>query len=145
MNRHICLQGVSREVEGMTWDGHDLLRIGRQPQSELHLNDSSISRCHAELAYIDPQGWFVRDLGSTNGTHLNGVKVGEEQCKLQVRDLLQIGNLVLRVASIGQAEVATLESLCGTMHVEATAQHSLDESFEVVARHMAQHPQTGAQ
>jgi len=76
MKERICLRGVSQEVDGMAWDGFDLVRIGRQAQSELQLNDSSISRCHAELAFVDSQGWFVRDLGSTNGTFLNGVRVG---------------------------------------------------------------------
>jgi len=140
MRERICLRGVSRELEGKSWEGFDLLRIGRQQLWELQLEDSSISRCHAELAHVDAQGWFVRDLGSTNGTYLNGVRVSAEEQKVRVRDLLQIGNLILRVTGMDQAEVCTVESFCGTMHVEATAQHSWDQAFAVVVRHVAQHP-----
>jgi putative nucleotidyltransferase with HDIG domain len=145
MKERICLRGVSHEVDGMAWDGFNLVRIGRQAQSELQLNDSSISRCHAELAFVDSQGWFVRDLGSTNGTFLNGIRVGPEECKVRVRDLLQVGNVVMRVAGMDQAEVSTVENFYGTMHVEATAQHSWEQAFAVVARHVAQHPESGSQ
>jgi hypothetical protein len=145
MKERICLRGVSEEVEGQSWQGFNLLRIGRQAQWELQLNNSSISRCHAELAFVDSQGWFVRDLGSTNGTFLNGVRVGAEECKVGERDLLQVGNVVLRIASIDRAEISTLNNFYGTMHVEATAQHSWEQASEVVARHVAQHPESGSQ
>ncbi len=53
--------------------GHPL-RIGRDPASGLRLNHETVSRVHAELSH---QGgmWVLRDLGSTNGTTVNGRRV----------------------------------------------------------------------
>ncbi|MGW1064977.1 FHA domain-containing protein [Streptomyces aureus] len=50
------------------------LRIGRDPASGLRLNHETVSRVHAEL---HRQGgvWVLRDLGSTNGTTVNGRRV----------------------------------------------------------------------
>jgi pSer/pThr/pTyr-binding forkhead associated (FHA) protein len=36
--------------------------------------DVSVSRCHAELRHVG-DGWMLRDLGSMNGTHLNGLRI----------------------------------------------------------------------
>ncbi|MEV6958012.1 DUF1707 and FHA domain-containing protein [Streptomyces sp. NPDC051207] len=53
--------------------GHPL-RIGRDPANGLRLNHETVSRVHAELSR---QGgmWILRDLGSTNGTMVNGRRV----------------------------------------------------------------------
>ncbi|MFJ4471808.1 FHA domain-containing protein [Streptomyces sp. NPDC089424] len=53
--------------------GHPL-RIGRDPANGLRLNHETVSRVHAELTR---QGgmWVLRDLGSTNGTTVNGRRV----------------------------------------------------------------------
>ncbi|MFI9819387.1 FHA domain-containing protein [Streptomyces sp. NPDC052013] len=50
------------------------LRIGRDPANGLRLTHETVSRVHAELRH---QGgmWVLRDLGSTNGTTVNGRRV----------------------------------------------------------------------
>ncbi len=50
--------------------------IGRAAGSAVHLPDQSVSRNHAELEKTDA-GWMVRDLGSKNGTFVNGNLIGE--------------------------------------------------------------------
>ncbi|MET9291492.1 DUF1707 and FHA domain-containing protein [Streptomyces sp. NPDC003077] len=50
------------------------LLIGRAPGAGLRLNHETVSRLHAELRATD-DGWVLRDLGSTNGTCLNGRRV----------------------------------------------------------------------
>ncbi|MGW3916412.1 FHA domain-containing protein [Streptomyces sp. NPDC005070] len=50
------------------------LRIGRDPASGLRLNHETVSRVHAELRRQDGV-WVLRDLGSTNGTTVNGRRV----------------------------------------------------------------------
>jgi hypothetical protein len=54
--------------------GSPTVRIGRGPGATLRLADLSVSRFHAELRSVD-DGWMVRDLGSMNGTHLNGLRI----------------------------------------------------------------------
>lgn len=53
----------------------DRLLIGRHPRCDVLLTDSSVSRRHAQIAFRDGV-WTIRDLGSTNGTFVNGAKVG---------------------------------------------------------------------
>ncbi|MDB1089172.1 DUF1707 and FHA domain-containing protein [Streptomyces sp. ACA25] len=50
------------------------MTIGRAPGSILRLNDASVSRCHAQLRGTG-DGWRLRDLGSANGTWVNGRRV----------------------------------------------------------------------
>ena len=52
------------------------LRVGTHPESDLLLSDSTASRAHAELRATS-HGVLVRDLGSTNGTTINGVRITE--------------------------------------------------------------------
>lgn len=54
--------------------GLPVLRIGRLPGSDLKLSHDSVSRSHAELRH-DGSGWTLLDLGSTNGTHVNGSRI----------------------------------------------------------------------
>jgi CheY-like chemotaxis protein/pSer/pThr/pTyr-binding forkhead associated (FHA) protein len=51
--------------------------IGRGGENSLCLNDQSISRCHAEVIRLG-YDFLIRDLGSTNGTFVNGERVSEQ-------------------------------------------------------------------
>ena len=50
------------------------LTIGSRPDSDLRLEDPTVSRKHAEISRT-AEGFLLQDLGSTNGTFLNGVQV----------------------------------------------------------------------
>ncbi|MEU6404842.1 DUF1707 and FHA domain-containing protein [Streptomyces sp. NPDC046985] len=54
--------------------GDHPLRIGRDPANGLRLNHETVSRVHAELRSYGG-AWILRDLGSTNGTTVNGRRV----------------------------------------------------------------------
>jgi pSer/pThr/pTyr-binding forkhead associated (FHA) protein len=58
------------------------------------LADPRISRHHAHAAYRDGR-WILRDLESTNGTFVNGARVG--RCQLRPGDLLRLGRTDLLV------------------------------------------------
>lgn len=67
--------------------------IGRSQDGELVILASSVSREHAELRRGDA-GWHVRDLGSRNGTLVDGVRAHGRQ-PLGARALLKIGDVAL--------------------------------------------------
>src|ERR1051325_1901467 len=66
--------------------------VGRDPSSDLPLNhDSPASRRHASI-FPTETGWSIRDLGSVNGTYVNGTSVTERA--LSVSDEITIGDAV---------------------------------------------------
>src|SRR3954465_3236944 len=93
------LEGLSPILRGRTWEAGGPVRVGRLPTLEGAIPDSSLSRIHAELAPTE-KGWVVRDLGSTNGTYLNGERLGRAEVAFVKQDSLQFGNIVLKVADI---------------------------------------------
>jgi signal transduction histidine kinase len=70
--------------------------LGRDPANTLRLADGEVSRRHAELRPAAPGRYRVVDLGSANGTFLNGEPVDE--APLQPGDLLQVGGTTLLYA-----------------------------------------------
>lgn len=74
---------------------HDSFLIGRSPDAHLYLpDDRFFSRNHC-LLEINPPHSFIRDLGSTNGTFVNGMRVGE--AFLKNGDQIQGGETILVV------------------------------------------------
>lgn len=66
--------------------------IGRNPKCDIHVNDEEVSRKHARVE-ITPTGINIHDLGSTNGTLVNGMKVKKHT--LQDGDRVQIGTFTI--------------------------------------------------
>lgn len=73
----------------------DWLVIGRGRGADLVLAEPTISRAHAAIGNDPQQGFFVEDLGSTNGTWLNGQR--RERSRLSNGDEIQMGRLRLAV------------------------------------------------
>jgi pSer/pThr/pTyr-binding forkhead associated (FHA) protein len=70
----------------------DVVLAGRHPDSDIFLDDVTVSRRHAEIARTEG-GYVVRDAGSLNGTYLNRQRV--ESSLLADGDELQIGTFKL--------------------------------------------------
>jgi hypothetical protein len=68
--------------------------IGRATDVAIHLDESSVSRRHAEVRPTPDGGWMVADLGSTNGTRVNGAVVTER--RLNPDDAITVGDTVIR-------------------------------------------------
>lgn len=66
----------------------DITRLGRHPESEISLDDITVSRRHAEVQRIE-SGYVVADSGSLNGTYVNQERV--ERSELRHGDEVQIG------------------------------------------------------
>ena len=70
----------------------DVTRAGRHPDSDIFLDDITVSRRHAEVVKVDG-GYRVRDVGSLNGTYLNRERIDE--APLTNGDEVQIGKFKL--------------------------------------------------
>ncbi|MFG0331223.1 MAG: ATP-binding protein [Phycisphaerales bacterium] len=66
--------------------------IGRSSEA-LRISDKTCSRRHAELTPDDGE-WFIRDLGSANGTYVNGRRIGSQRVKLRLGDQIRAGSSV---------------------------------------------------
>lgn len=69
--------------------------IGRAPECTLVLDDEFASSRHARI-FARPEGWFVEDLGSRNGTFLGGAKL-TGTAPVSVGSVLRIGRTILEL------------------------------------------------
>lgn len=76
----------------------DVITAGRSADSDIFLDDVTVSRAHAEFRRAS-DSFTIVDLGSLNGTYVNGERVDE--AKLRGGDTVQVGrfHLVFRVAT----------------------------------------------
>jgi len=72
------------------------MSIGRSPDCDCLLSEPSVSRRHAQLRR-DGERWLLRDLGSRNGTRLNGARVTEE-VEVRPGDQISLGGVRFRAA-----------------------------------------------
>jgi hypothetical protein len=87
--------GVPSLVLALDWvRGDEELVIGRDDVCDIPLADAGVSRRHARLHFRDG-AWIVEDLGSLNGTAVNGVRVG--RCRLRPGDHLRLGGQVIEI------------------------------------------------
>ncbi len=105
------LEVVAGKAAGMSILIEDELLIGRHSEGAGRLaDDDEISRAHARVA-LDNSGFCaIEDLGSTNGTYVNGLRISSPQT-LAVGDTIEIGatTLVVREVPSG-ADAAAAES-----------------------------------
>jgi DNA-binding response OmpR family regulator len=89
----------SGALQGHRWRlDEDELLIGRGPDCAVVVPDRQVSRYHARVRREDSH-YYIEDLGSKNGTHVNGTKVSR-RTELQDGDIIQIA-LVLELVFIG--------------------------------------------
>ena len=92
--------GGSIQIQSGFYDGlevlldRDWLVVGRGRGADIVLAEATISRAHVLLGF-DSEGFFVEDLGSTNGTLVNGARIDRQ--RLNDDDEIQMGKLVIGV------------------------------------------------
>ena len=112
----VVLQGSESEI-----GTHVMLdrpvTIGRDPKTELPLQDEGISRRHCRIFFDQPKNaFFIEDLGSTNGTLLNGKRLQATK-KLEAGDRIYLGACVVKFTYSDALEVgyhAQMDVLVGT-------------------------------
>ena len=70
------------------------LLLGRSPGCQLVFDDDTVSRRHAELRFCEGR-WMLRDLGSSNGTWVNGRRIMEAE--VAPGDEVQLGGCAVRL------------------------------------------------
>lgn len=82
-----------------------VLRIGRSAQSDLVLPDDSVSTAHARLDY-ENGAWRLTDLGSTNGTYVESVRLAPEvPTPLVYGSSVRFGGVRLHFRPVAEADV----------------------------------------
>ena len=85
--------GMSSAVKGKKFElSQDEMFIGRLTQNQIPIEDSSISGRHCSILR-DGRKYTLVDLGSTNGTRLNGATVTKSP--LKPKDIIQVGGVEL--------------------------------------------------
>ncbi|HEX7581910.1 MAG TPA: DUF3662 and FHA domain-containing protein [Gaiellaceae bacterium] len=93
-----AVAGLEREVAVLSWDGQvkrvesRRVVLGRSRECDIQIEDSNVSRRHAELRQEGTTYWIV-DLDSTNGIEVNGRSV--KRAKLEPGDSFTVGETVV--------------------------------------------------
>src|SRR3954462_2464844 len=87
----LVLQGPDK---GRRFELPDALALVGRESRQLPLTDNTVSRRHCEIVPDENQAWFVKDLGSANGTWINGQRV-ERTAYLKLGDQIRVGRTIL--------------------------------------------------
>ena len=83
------LMGMSGSIKGRRYEiARDEVRLGRRDDNDIAIEDSSVSGHHC-VVLRDGEKYTLRDMGSTNGTRLNGVSI--QEARLKPKDIIQVG------------------------------------------------------
>ena len=117
-NDECCLVQIypADVVSGMLLLEADHLVVGRDAAVDLVLVHGSVSRQHAEFVK-SPEGYSIRDLGSTNGSFVNGERVQEN--RLRSGDTVQIGCFIFKFLSANSVETKYHETVYSAMTRDA--------------------------
>jgi pSer/pThr/pTyr-binding forkhead associated (FHA) protein/tetratricopeptide (TPR) repeat protein len=94
----ICVAGPKQGTEFPLTGDEDIV-IGRATENAVSIPDTSVSRRHAQLRRV-PDGWAASDLGSGNGTLINGERINEETV-LRNQDVITLGDTQLTYQDMG--------------------------------------------
>lgn len=96
------------ELEGQRWIlDRDLLVIGRGTDCDIVIPKRQVSRHHAQVER-DESGYLLRDMGSKNGTYVNGQEVRDKPHRLKDEDEIQLA-LCVKLGFVGADATLPLE------------------------------------
>src|SRR5271155_1706206 len=83
-----------KDGEAIGYKLDDVTVLGRAPECQIQLDSNMVSRRHAQVTR-DKASFFVEDLGSGNGTFVNGKRIAERTL-LKANDRVKLGPILLR-------------------------------------------------
>jgi pSer/pThr/pTyr-binding forkhead associated (FHA) protein len=91
---------------------NSIVIIGRDPLVDISLPDTEVSRQHARMARDENSDYKLQDLGSTNGTFVNGQRLGGEPYTLHAGQEIVLGSsVILRYEFVPQTDESEAASL----------------------------------
>ena len=91
----IAVEKGPKELRGVQIAVHGPVIVGRNPGADIVIGASYVSGRHARFTLMG-QNLFIEDLGSTNGTYVNGQRI-REAIALRNKDVVTIGDVAIRV------------------------------------------------
>jgi len=104
MSASIRFISGGRKGDIVTVETGRILRLGREPDCELRLDEPNVSRYHASLR-LDGEALVVANLGSTNGIYVNGVR--RDHAELRQWDVVVVGGSAFRVEGVAASTPAS--------------------------------------
>ena len=89
------MPGVLRDPTSRVQLQAQVMKIGRRPDNDIVVSDLGVSKQHAELRRTQTGRFQIIDLGSHNGTYVNGTRVN--QIELNEDDIIAIGHATFRL------------------------------------------------
>ena len=102
--------------------------VGRDSR-QLPLTDNTVSRRHAELHPVG-DGWILKDLGSSNGTYINGARV-DNTYALKLGDQMRVGKTILVYGAqpgVSRANTSSLSLTSEDSGMDASIMHTVNSN-----------------
>lgn len=109
MDTQLCIKGLNKDQKDRTYVGHDPLIVGRSRSCDIFIADVRASRQQARFFWDDRGLLFVEDLGSLNGSFVNGVQI--ERTRLYEGDIVRLGSTDFKINRTDNKEVQVVESI----------------------------------
>lgn len=119
-------KGMSRDIES------SIIRVGARKGNELELSDTSVSGLHFEIS-LDERGYRLKDLDSTNGTFVSGLRVND--IYINPESVITVGSTKLRFQPLSESvevQLAAADSY-GGMVGESVKMRQLFARLEKIA------------
>ncbi|NLU76723.1 FHA domain-containing protein [Streptomyces sp. HNM0575] len=105
------------------------VRLGRSAEADVPLDDPDVSRLHCAVTVSDGGAVTVADLGSTNGTSLDGAPVGAQPVLFRPGSTLRVGESALRIETAAQDAPAEPGAGAGELPSQASGPRPLPASL----------------
>ncbi|GMQ78124.1 MAG: hypothetical protein BMS9Abin02_0622 [Anaerolineae bacterium] len=110
----------------------DSIKLGRDPSSDIIINDAEVSRHHARLTWKEG-GYWLQDMGSTNGSFVGGKRLGGEPLLLEPGQVIMFGTNVTLVYQVTTDvdPMATVIAPAGMLPVDDSAEAPAEPAYAI--------------